>query len=164
MFSHYATRKISPIFKISTFSEDLSFLNPRSHLKKILMNQLRNCIGLFFTEKLVIFRKLENSVTTSSIRPHWSRLSHVCVMVSPVNIEVLCSNIKYIIAYPKCHSNLYPIKMVAGRVLWAHAYSCFYLCSFATFKKKGCLYKEWSLKFCLKRYRSVSLEPNLFGW
>ena len=34
MFSHYATRKTSPICKISTFSEDLSFLNPRSHLKK----------------------------------------------------------------------------------------------------------------------------------
>ena len=33
MFSHYATRKISPICKISTFSEDLNFLNPRSHLK-----------------------------------------------------------------------------------------------------------------------------------
>ena len=32
MFSHYATRKISLICKISTFSEDLSFLNPRSHL------------------------------------------------------------------------------------------------------------------------------------
>ena len=32
MFSHYATRKISPICKISAFSEDLSFLNPRSHL------------------------------------------------------------------------------------------------------------------------------------
>ena len=34
MFSHYATRKISPICKISTFSEDFSFLNPRSHLKR----------------------------------------------------------------------------------------------------------------------------------
>ena len=34
MFSHYDTRKISPICKISTFSEDLSFLNPRSHLKR----------------------------------------------------------------------------------------------------------------------------------
>ena len=33
MFSHYATRKISPTCKISTFFEDLSFLNPRSHLK-----------------------------------------------------------------------------------------------------------------------------------
>ena len=32
MFSHYATLKISPIYKTSTFSEDLSFLNPRSHL------------------------------------------------------------------------------------------------------------------------------------
>ena len=32
MFSQYATRKTSPICKISTFSEDLSFLNPRSHL------------------------------------------------------------------------------------------------------------------------------------
>ena len=34
MFSHYATRKISPICKIATFSEDLSFLNLRSHLNK----------------------------------------------------------------------------------------------------------------------------------
>ena len=33
MFSHYATRKISPIGKISTFFEGLSFLNPRNHLK-----------------------------------------------------------------------------------------------------------------------------------
>ena len=33
MFSHHATRKISPICKISTFSKDLSFLSPRSHLK-----------------------------------------------------------------------------------------------------------------------------------
>ena len=33
MFSHYATRKISPVRKISIFSHDLSFLNPRSHLK-----------------------------------------------------------------------------------------------------------------------------------
>ena len=33
MFSHYATRKISPICKIATFYEDSSFLNPRSHLK-----------------------------------------------------------------------------------------------------------------------------------
>ena len=33
MFSHYVTHKISPICKISTFSEDLSFLNPRNHLK-----------------------------------------------------------------------------------------------------------------------------------
>ena len=33
MFSHYVTRKISPICKFSTFSEDLSFLYPRSHLK-----------------------------------------------------------------------------------------------------------------------------------
>ena len=32
MFSNYATRKISPICKISTFFEDLSFLNPRNHL------------------------------------------------------------------------------------------------------------------------------------
>ena len=142
MFTHYATRKISPIFKISTFSEDLSFLNPRSHLKEISMNQFRKYIGLFFTEKLVIFRKLESSVTASSIRPHWSCLSHVCVTVSPVNIEVLCWNIKYIIACPKCHSNLYPIEMVARLVLCAYAYWCFYLCFCATFKKKGCLHKE----------------------
>ena len=33
MFFYYATRKISPICKISTFFEDLGFLNPRSHLK-----------------------------------------------------------------------------------------------------------------------------------
>ena len=33
MFSHYATHKISPIYKISIFSQDLSFLNPKSHLK-----------------------------------------------------------------------------------------------------------------------------------
>ena len=31
MFSHYASRKISPICKILTFSEDLSLLNPGSH-------------------------------------------------------------------------------------------------------------------------------------
>ena len=36
MFSHYATRKISPICKISTFSDDLSFLNPRIHLNLCL--------------------------------------------------------------------------------------------------------------------------------
>ena len=30
---HYATRKISSICKISTFFEDLTILNPRSHLK-----------------------------------------------------------------------------------------------------------------------------------
>ena len=35
MFSHYATRKISLIGKISIFFENLSFLNPRSHLKDI---------------------------------------------------------------------------------------------------------------------------------
>ena len=34
MFSHYATRKISPICKISTFSKDLSLVKPRSHLKE----------------------------------------------------------------------------------------------------------------------------------
>ena len=34
MFFHYATRKISLICKISTFFEDLGFLNPRSHLKE----------------------------------------------------------------------------------------------------------------------------------
>ena len=33
MFSHYATPKISSICKISTFCEDLSFLNPRSTFK-----------------------------------------------------------------------------------------------------------------------------------
>ena len=33
MLSYYATRKISPICKISTFFEGFSFLNPRSHLK-----------------------------------------------------------------------------------------------------------------------------------
>ena len=33
MFFHYATRKISPICKISTFSEYLSFLNPNSRFK-----------------------------------------------------------------------------------------------------------------------------------
>ena len=33
MFSHYATRKITTTCKISTFSEDLIFLNSRSHLK-----------------------------------------------------------------------------------------------------------------------------------
>ena len=32
MFFHYASRRISAIFKISTFFEDLSSLNPRSHL------------------------------------------------------------------------------------------------------------------------------------
>ena len=32
MYSHYATHKISPICKISTIPEDLSFLNPRSRL------------------------------------------------------------------------------------------------------------------------------------
>ena len=32
MLFHYATHKISLICKISTFFEDLSFLNPRSHL------------------------------------------------------------------------------------------------------------------------------------
>ena len=36
MFCHYATFKISPISKIATFSEDRSFLNPRSHLKDTL--------------------------------------------------------------------------------------------------------------------------------
>ena len=35
MFSHHATRKLSPICKILTYSEDLSFLNPRSHLKSL---------------------------------------------------------------------------------------------------------------------------------
>ena len=35
MFSHYVIRKISPICKISTFSEELSFLNPRRHLKQL---------------------------------------------------------------------------------------------------------------------------------
>ena len=34
MFFHYATHKISLICKISTFSEDLNFLNPSSHLKE----------------------------------------------------------------------------------------------------------------------------------
>ena len=34
MFIHYETRIISPICKMSTFFEDLSFLSPRSHLKK----------------------------------------------------------------------------------------------------------------------------------
>ena len=32
MFFHYETCKISTICKMSTFFEDLSFLNPRSHL------------------------------------------------------------------------------------------------------------------------------------
>ena len=36
MFSDYATRKINPICKIATFSEDLSFLNPRSHLTRYI--------------------------------------------------------------------------------------------------------------------------------
>ena len=33
MFFHYATNKISPIWKISTFFENVNILNPRSHLK-----------------------------------------------------------------------------------------------------------------------------------
>ena len=37
MFSHYAICKISPVCKISPFSEDLSFLNPRSHLKQCIL-------------------------------------------------------------------------------------------------------------------------------
>ena len=37
MFSHYATRKISPICKISTFSEDLSFLNLGATLKAYII-------------------------------------------------------------------------------------------------------------------------------
>ena len=42
MFFHYATRKITPICKILTFFEDLSFLNPRPILnqsKRLYPNQ-----------------------------------------------------------------------------------------------------------------------------
>ena len=35
MFFHFETRKISLICKISAFFEDVSFLNPRSHLKHL---------------------------------------------------------------------------------------------------------------------------------
>ena len=42
MFSHHVTRKISPICNISIFSEDPSFLNPRSHLKCCLVRNVEN--------------------------------------------------------------------------------------------------------------------------
>ena len=47
MFSHYATRKISPICKISTFSEDHSFLNATSHLKYFIFKMLLKSIIIF---------------------------------------------------------------------------------------------------------------------
>ena len=46
MFFHYATCIISPICKISTFSEDLSFLNPRSHLNQNTFIKLREYFHL----------------------------------------------------------------------------------------------------------------------
>ena len=42
MFSHYATCKISPICKISTYSEDLSLLNPTRHLKVKIPENWKN--------------------------------------------------------------------------------------------------------------------------
>ena len=48
MFSHYATRIISPICKIPTFSEDRSCLNPRSHLKVDLVRSSHR--EMFFKE------------------------------------------------------------------------------------------------------------------
>ena len=55
MFSHYAIRKISPICKISTFSEDLSFLNPRSHLTSIsvLFTPLKKFIEVHFNSSKI---------------------------------------------------------------------------------------------------------------
>ena len=50
MFFHYATRKISLISNISTFFEDLSILNPRSHLKAYhIIGDSSSCIDLTFT-------------------------------------------------------------------------------------------------------------------
>ena len=40
MFFHYATRKISTICKILTFSEDLSFFNPKSHQFRLLESEI----------------------------------------------------------------------------------------------------------------------------
>ena len=53
MFSYYATHKISPICKISNFSEDLSFLNLRSHLKTHLSDDLTE-ISKWFIENVTI--------------------------------------------------------------------------------------------------------------
>ena len=48
MFSHYATCKISPTCKISSFFEDLSFLNPRSHLKE---RYVKCVLKIYYWEK-----------------------------------------------------------------------------------------------------------------
>ena len=60
MFSHYATRKRSTICKISTFSEDLSFLNPRSHLK---------CCENVFTIVFLYVKHFYESLGTNMINP-----------------------------------------------------------------------------------------------
>ena len=51
MFSHYTSRKISPFYKISTFSEDLSFLKPGSHLSKSLLLPTTDSLHIFYHTK-----------------------------------------------------------------------------------------------------------------
>ena len=41
---HYATRKISPVYKVSTIFEDLSFVSPRSNLKGVAERGLSESI------------------------------------------------------------------------------------------------------------------------
>ena len=68
MFSHYATRKISPICKISTFSEDLSFLNPRSHLNGRLVDSVATVVldVIFDLQRQVCFERCINSLLQNS--------------------------------------------------------------------------------------------------
>ena len=81
MFSHYATRKISLICKISTFSEDLSFLNLGSHLKvseypfKQNKNMLKNMIVLLYTNFY--------NISLNVIRPTFSNIYNLPFLRSP---------------------------------------------------------------------------------
>ena len=65
MFSHYATRKISPICKIQFFFEDFSFLNPRSHLKLYKPKSKSKSTCESFSKKCKIARPRHNSLITA---------------------------------------------------------------------------------------------------
>ena len=62
MFSHYGTRKISPICKFSTFCKDLSFHNPRGHLNaKYLVKRVE---GIPFLLNLLTYSEITRSEKT----------------------------------------------------------------------------------------------------